>query len=39
MGQPGWFDDTIAAEEPAAIRAADGALEAVAERIDLKTRG
>lgn len=39
VGQPGWFDDTIPAFKPAAERAAAKALDAVARRIDSRTKG
>lgn len=39
MGRPGWFDDTIPRFKPAAERAAGQALDEVARRIDMKTRG
>lgn len=39
MGQPGWFDDTIPRFKPAAVKAAALAMEAVAQRISLRTRG
>jgi len=38
-GKPGWFDDTIAAFKPAAIRAAQKVMDDMARRIDFKTRG
>lgn len=38
-GKPGWFDDTIPKFQPAAERRAARALEKVAERISVKTKG
>lgn len=38
-GKPGWFDDTISRFKPAAQRAAQRALDDVARRIDMKTKG
>lgn len=38
-GKPGWFDDTISRHRPAAVRAAQKALDDMARRIDAKTRG
>lgn len=39
VGKPGWFDDSIARFKPAAERAAGQALDAVARRIDSRTKG
>lgn len=39
QGKPGWFDDAMRAAEPAASKAAKQALDNVARRIDMKTRG
>ena len=39
VGQPGWFDDTIARYRPAAIRAAERAMDRMAKRISDRTRG
>lgn len=38
-GQPGWFDDTMLAATPAVVKAADQALDNVANRIELNTKG
>lgn len=39
LGKPGWFDDTLQAFKPAAERAAAEAMDRMARRIDLKTKG
>jgi hypothetical protein len=39
LGAPGWFDESMRAAEPAAKEAAKEALDEVARRIDMKTRG
>jgi len=39
LGAPGWFDESMRVAEPAATRAAKEALDEVARRIDMKTRG
>lgn len=39
MGQPGWFDDTMARHRTAARRAAKRAMDNIAKRIDQRTRG
>jgi len=39
LGMPGWFDDTIPKFKPAAQKAAKEAMDNMARRIDLKTRG
>lgn len=38
-GRPGWFDDTIARFKPAAERGAKSAMDDMAERISVRTRG
>ncbi len=38
-GKPGWFDDTLSQARPAALAAAQQAMDNVATRIDLKTKG
>lgn len=38
-GRPGWFDDTLNRFKPAAERAAHEAMDGVAERISVRTRG
>jgi len=38
-GRPGWFDDTIARFKPAAERGAQRAMDSMAERISVRTRG
>lgn len=39
MGQPGWFDNTMKAFSPAAKRGAKKAMDDMADRISIKTKG
>lgn len=38
-GKPGWFDDTLEKAKPSTVRAAKAAMDGVARRISMKTRG
>jgi hypothetical protein len=38
-GKPGWFDDTISKFKPAARQAAQKAMDGMAKRIDVRTKG
>lgn len=39
VGRPGWFDSTISRHRAAAIKAAEQAMDDMAQRIDDRTRG
>ena len=38
LGKPGWFDDTLDRARPAALRAAQDAMDAMADRIEQRTK-